>query len=45
MNPLQALEKSGQAFWLDYMRHSLITTGELTRMVEEDGLRGVTARA
>jgi transaldolase/glucose-6-phosphate isomerase len=43
MNPLRELQKYGQSFWLDYIRRSLITSGELQRLVEEDGLRGVTS--
>src|SRR5271165_6710826 len=43
MNPLQELAKYGQAPWLDYIRRSLITSGELKRHVDEDGLRGVTS--
>ena len=43
MNALRELSKYGQSFWLDYIRRSLITGGELRRMVEEDGLRGVTS--
>jgi transaldolase/glucose-6-phosphate isomerase len=42
-NPLKALPELGQAVWLDYIRRSLITSGELKRLVEEDGLRGVTS--
>ena len=45
MNPLQQLAASGQAVWFDYIRRSLITGGELQRMVERDGLRGVTANS
>ena len=33
----------GQSVWLDFIRRSLITSGELKRLVEEDGLRGVTS--
>jgi len=43
MNPLQQLEACGQSPWLDYMKRSLIETGELRRMVESDGLKGVTS--
>src|SRR5262249_36510715 len=43
MNPLQALQGYGQSVWLDYIRRSLLTSGELTRLIEEDGLRGVTS--
>jgi transaldolase / glucose-6-phosphate isomerase len=42
-NPLRALEVFGQSVWLDYIRRSLITSGELRRLIEEDGLRGVTS--
>ncbi len=43
MNPLQDLQNYGQSVWLDYIRRSLITSGELQRLVKEDGLRGVTS--
>ena len=42
-NPLKALIGFGQSVWLDYIRRSLITTGELKRLIDEDGLRGVTS--
>jgi len=42
-NPLRGLSEFGQSVWLDYIRRSLITSGELKRLVEEDGLRGVTS--
>ncbi|MFQ5329256.1 MAG: transaldolase [Thermodesulfobacteriota bacterium] len=43
MNPLQELQQYGQSFWLDYIQRGLITSGELQRLVREDGLRGVTS--
>src|SRR5579871_2325783 len=43
MNPLQELAKYGQSVWLDYIRRNLLTSGELKRMVDEDGLGGVTS--
>jgi len=43
MNPLRELQIQGQSVWLDYIGRSLIRSGELKRMVEEDGLRGVTS--
>ena len=43
MNPLKQLQQYGQSFWLDYLRRSLITRGELLRMINEDGLRGITS--
>lgn len=42
LNPLGRLEKYGQSVWLDYLRRSLISSGELRRLVNEDGLKGVT---
>jgi transaldolase / glucose-6-phosphate isomerase len=42
-NPLQELRKLGQSPWLDYIRRSLISGGELRRLVDEDGLGGVTS--
>jgi transaldolase / glucose-6-phosphate isomerase len=42
-NPLRALHIYGQAVWLDYIRRSLLTSGELRQLIEQDGLRGVTS--
>jgi transaldolase/glucose-6-phosphate isomerase len=42
-NPLLRLQQYGQSVWLDYLRRSLFTSGELRRLIEEDGLRGVTS--
>ena len=41
--PLIALKNAGQSVWLDYIRRDLIETGELARMVEKDGLAGLTS--
>jgi transaldolase/glucose-6-phosphate isomerase len=43
MNPLRRLLEQGQSVWLDYIRRDLIRSGELKRLVEEDGVRGVTS--
>jgi transaldolase/glucose-6-phosphate isomerase len=43
MNPLVKLGDYGQSVWLDYIRRSLITGGELQRLVDEDGLKGMTS--
>jgi transaldolase/glucose-6-phosphate isomerase len=43
MNPLTELAKYSQSVWLDYIRRNLITSGELKRLVDEDGLGGVTS--
>ncbi len=42
-NPLRELGRLGQSLWLDYIRRDLITSGELRRLIEEDGLRGMTS--
>jgi transaldolase / glucose-6-phosphate isomerase len=42
-NPLQALLSYGQSMWLDYIRRDLITSGSLKKMIEVDGLRGMTS--
>ena len=42
-NPLRALQVFGQSVWLDYIRRSLITGGELQRLINEDGVWGVTS--
>jgi transaldolase/glucose-6-phosphate isomerase len=43
VNPLKELNKFGQSVWLDYIRRNLIVTGDLARLIREDGLRGVTS--
>ena len=42
-NPLKKLGMFGQSLWLDYIRRDLIVSGELRRLIEEDGLRGMTS--
>jgi transaldolase len=43
MNPLKKIAEFGQAIWLDDIRRQMITGGELKRLVDEDGLRGMTS--
>ncbi len=42
-NPLRTLLECGQSVWLDYIRRDLITSGKLKRLIDEDGLRGITS--
>jgi len=42
-NPLRKLGTLGQSIWLDYIRRDLIVSGELRRLIDEDGLRGITS--
>src|SRR6266851_9001360 len=43
MKPAARLNESRQSAWLDLIGRKLIRSGELKRMIEEDGIRGVTA--
>src|SRR5437660_8270466 len=43
MKPAAKLNELGQSAWLDLIGRKLIHSGELKRMAEEDGIRGVTA--
>ena len=43
MNKLKQLEACGQSVWLDYLKRSLIESGELCVLIERDGLKGVTS--
>ena len=42
-NPLKQLLTFGQSIWLDYIRRDLLKGGELQRLIDEDGLRGMTS--
>jgi transaldolase len=43
INPLRALQGAGQSIWLDFLRRGLITGGGLARLIDEDGVTGVTS--
>jgi len=42
-NPLIELTELGQSIWHDNIERKLITSGELKRLMDEDGLSGVTS--
>lgn len=42
-NPLRDLHRFGVSVWYDYVSRALIRSGELKRLIEEDGVRGVTS--
>jgi len=42
-NPLQQLGEVGQAVWLDFIDRRTLETGGLKRLIEQDGLKGVTS--
>ena len=43
VNPLKALLELGQSPWMDYIRRDLLTSGGLKKMIQEDGLMGMTS--
>ena len=42
-NPIKELRKIGQSIWLDNLSRHIIDSGELKRLIEEDGLTGITS--
>ena len=42
-NPLVGLREIGQSVWLDNLSRKLIRSGELKRLIDEDGLSGITS--
>lgn len=42
-NPLKELLTYGQSMWLDYIRRDLFSSGKLMKLIQEDGLRGMTS--
>src|SRR5207302_342042 len=43
MNPVKALEKHGQAVWLDFLARGFVAKGDLKNLIDTDGLKGVTS--
>jgi transaldolase len=41
-NPLRELERFGQSVWYDGLRRGMLASGELARLVADDGLAGLT---
>jgi transaldolase/glucose-6-phosphate isomerase len=42
-NPLKELLNYGQSMWLDYIRRDLFSSGKLKKLIDDDGLRGMTS--
>jgi transaldolase / glucose-6-phosphate isomerase len=42
-NPIKGLLEYGQSPWMDYIRRDLLTGGGLKKIIEGDGLRGMTS--
>ena len=43
MNPLRALAEKGQSVWLDFLSRDIIENGHLKRLIDDDGLSGITS--
>src|SRR5262249_33610532 len=42
-NPLHLLEARGQSIWLDNLTRGILRDGFLKRLIDEDGISGVTS--
>jgi transaldolase len=42
-NPLRRLQSYGQSVWVDFLSRGLLKSGKLARLIEEDGVSGVTS--
>jgi transaldolase len=42
-NPLLRLESLGQSIWMDFISRGTISSGQLQKWIEEDGISGVTS--
>ncbi len=42
-NPLLELETLGQSIWIDFIGRGMLASGELSRLIEGDGVSGVTS--
>jgi transaldolase len=42
-NHLRQLEDAGQSVWLDYLHQQILQDGELQRLIDEDGVKGLTS--
>src|SRR5579871_6377323 len=43
MNPVKALENHGQSVWLDFLARGFVAKGELKKLIDSDGVKGVTS--
>ncbi len=43
MNPVKSLENHGQAVWLDFLARGFVAKGELKKLIDSDGVKGVTS--
>ncbi|MFL6827419.1 MAG: bifunctional transaldolase/phosoglucose isomerase, partial [Bradyrhizobium sp.] len=43
MNPVKELENHRQAIWLDFLARGFVVKGDLKKLIDSDGLKGVTS--
>jgi transaldolase/glucose-6-phosphate isomerase len=43
MNPVKALEEHGQSVWLDFLARGFVVKGNLKKLIDDDGIKGVTS--
>src|ERR1700704_5215583 len=43
MNSVEALENHGQAVWLDFLARGFVAKGDLKKLIDTDGVKGVTS--
>jgi transaldolase / glucose-6-phosphate isomerase len=43
MNPVKALEEHGQSVWLDFLARGFVAKGDLKKLIDTDGVKGVTS--
>src|ERR1700716_451069 len=43
MNPVKALENHGQSVWLDFLARGFVANGDLQKLIDSDGVKGVTS--
>lgn len=42
-NKVKQIHDFGQSIWLDFIERKLIQSGELKKLIDEDGIRGITS--
>src|ERR1700676_843165 len=43
MNPVKELENHGQSVWLDFLARGFVAKGDLQKLIDTDGVKGVTS--
>src|SRR3954467_75883 len=43
MNPAKELENHGQAVWLDFLARGFVVKGDLKKLIDTDGVKGITS--